>query len=256
MTITIPTVIDWGICKWQWTSEREISKRELKIMLDKNDCKKWIIGFEVGKNGLRHYQVRLVTSNDNFFEWVKAHIPTAHIEKANQGWSDYERKSGRFITSDDTAEIRQVRFGTLRPLQKKILKIVGTQNDRQIDVFLDSVGNHGKSWLTIHLWERGQALVVPRSESSAAKISAFICSAWRGEPFIIIDIPRASKPKPEWYEAIEELKDGLVFDGRYSGRCRNIRGCKLIIFTNVELDLKRLSHDRWRLHGVSNSLSP
>lgn len=238
------------------TIPRTVPKKALKVMLDVNDCKKWTIGFEVGKNGFRHYQVRLVTSNDNFFEWTKTHIPTAHVEKASKGWTDYERKSGCFITSDDTTEIRQVRFGTLRPLQKKILKIVRSQNDREIDVFLDSRGNHGKSWLTVHLWERGRALVVPRSESSAAKISAYICSAYNGEEYIIIDIPRSAKPRPEWYETMEEIKDGLVFDPRYHGQCRNIRGVKLIVFTNLELDKKRLSHDRWRLHGVSNSLSP
>lgn len=126
-----------------------------------------------------------------------------------------------------------------------------SQNDRNIDVFLDPRGNNSKSWLTVHLWERGQCLVIPRSESSAAKISAYICSVWRGEKLIILDIPRASKPKPEWYEAIEEIKDGLVFDPRYNGKCRNIRGTKLIIFTNIELDRKRLSTDRWRLHGIS-----
>lgn len=234
------------------TIPRTVPKRLIWMMIDQNDCKKWTIGFEVGKDGYRHYQIRLNTSNDDFFQWVKNHIPSAHIEKATQEWNDYERKSGNFVCSDDTPQIRQIRFGTLRPLQKKILKTVRNQNDREIDVFLDPSGNHGKSWLAIHLWERGEALIVPRSESSASKISAFICSSWQGQPYIIIDIPRAGKPKPEWYEAIEEIKDGLVFDGRYYGKSRNVRGIKLIIFTNVELDKKRLSHDRWRLHGLNN----
>lgn len=235
---------------WILTIPRNVPKRALKIMLEKNDVKRWIIGFEEGKNGYRHYQVRLVSSNDGFFEWVKNHIPTSHLEKASTERGDYERKSGNFITSDDTTQIRQVRFGALRPVQKKILKTVRNQNDREIDVFLDPAGNHGKSWLAVHLWEHGRALIVPRSESSAAKISAYVCSAYRGEEYIIIDIPRSAKPRPEWYETMEEIKDGLVFDPRYHGQCRNIRGSKLIVFTNIELDKKRLSHDRWRLHGV------
>lgn len=233
------------------TVPRTVPKRAIKIMLEKNDCKKWTIGFEEGKDGYRHYQIRLASSNRDFFQWVKNNIPTAHIEKATKEWNDYERKSGYFISSDDTDQIRQVRYGALKPLQKKILKIVRNQNDRQIDVFLDPRGNHGKSWLSVHLWELGRALIVPRSESSAAKISAFICSAYKGEQYIIIDIPRSAKPRPEWYETMEEIKDGLVFDPRYRGQCRNIRGVKLIVFTNIELDKKRLSHDRWRLHGLS-----
>ena len=234
------------------TAPRTMPKRVFKIIQEIFDVKEWTIGFEEGKNGYRHYQARLVLSGDDFFEWAKAHIPMCHIEKASTEKGDYERKSGCFVSSCDTVQIRQVRFGTPTELQKKILKTVETQSDREIDVFLDPHGCKGKSWLTVHLFELNKALVVPRSESSASKISAFICSAYRGEKYIIIDIPRAGKPKPEWYEAIEEIKDGLVFDGRYQGRTRNIRGAKIIVFTNIPLDTKKLSADRWRLHGLND----
>lgn len=117
-------------------------------------------------------------------------------------------------------------------------------------------GNHGKTWMTIHLWERGQALVVPRYATTAEKLSAFVCSAYKGEPYIIIDIPRATVPTTALYEAIEELKDGLVFDTRYSGRTRNVRGAKIIIFTNSALDPEKLSADRWRLHGIAKQAIP
>lgn len=232
------------------TVPKNVPKKVLKIMIDKNDCKKWIIAKEIGKNGYEHYQVRLTTSNDAFFEWAKDHIPTAHVEKAETESFEYERKEGKFWTSEDNNEILKVRFGELRPNQRTIMKIIQSQSDRQVDVFLDPSGNHGKSWLTIHLWETGKALVVPRASATAEKLSAFVCSAYNGEPYIIIDIPRATKPTVSLYEAIEELKDGLVFDHRYSGKTRNVRGAKVIVFTNVPLDLKKLSHDRWRVHGV------
>lgn len=233
------------------TVPRTVPKKALKVMIKKNDCKRWIIGFEEGTNGYRHYQIRLVSSNDAFFDWCKAHIPSAHVEKAGTERDDYERKSGDFISSDDTNQIRQIRFGNLRQNQKEIMNIVRNQNDRQIDVFLDPEGNRGKTWLTIHLWERGLALVVPRSVGTARQLSAYICSAYKGQPYIIIDIPRAGKIDNALYETMEEIKDGLVFDERYHAQCRNIRGARLIVFTNKPLDKKALSHDRWRLHGVT-----
>lgn len=173
-----------------------------------------------------------------------------HIEKAQTDDFTYERKEGKFWTSNDTKEILQCRFGKLRKNQRQVLERIKRQSVREIDVYLDTHGNRGKTFLTIHLWETGQALVVPRASTTAEKLSAFICSAYAGEPIIIIDIPRARKPTPELYECMEEVKDGLVFDHRYSGRARNIRGVKMLVFTNHKLDLKQLSDDRWVLHGM------
>lgn len=236
------------------TIPRTVHKRILKIMIEVNDVKKWIIAKETGKGGYEHYQVRIQTSNENFFTWCKENIPQAHIEKASDTW-EYERKEGVYWTSEDTNEIRQCRFGELTPQQKKIMKTIKNQDVRTVDVWLDPKGNHGKSWLTIHLWETEQALVVPRASATAEKLSAFVCSAWKGEPIVIIDLPRASKPTTSLYEAIEEMKDGLVFDHRYQGKTRNIRGTKMIVFTNTPLDLKKLSADRWRLHGIEDPFS-
>lgn len=225
-------------------------------MIQENDCKKWTIGFEVGRNGYRHFQIRLVTSNRNFFEWCEINFPTAHVEEATEESDNYERKTGNFISSEDTPAIRQVRFGILRENQKKILRQIHEDQEkdengiRRVSVFLDPKGCHGKTFLSVYLYERGRALVVPRASTTAEKLSAYICSAYNGEEYIIIDIPRSRKITSELYEAIEEIKDGLVFDHRYSGRCRDIRGVKLIIFTNTQLDTKMLSADRWRLHGV------
>lgn len=94
-------------------------------------------------------------------------------------------------------------------------------------------------------------MVVPRASTTAEKLSAFVCSAYNNEGLIIIDLPRARKPTKELYETIEEVKDGLVFDHRYNGKTRDVRGVKMIVFTNHKLDLNQLSRDRWRLHGVT-----
>lgn len=222
------------------------------------DCHKWIIALEHGKGGLEHWQIRFkVRGCDTkegkmkFFEQWKAMCNEVHIE-FTENWCDYERKEGNFVCSDDSRQVLGLRFGSMRPIQQRIIDIVGTQNDREIDVFLDKKGNHGKTWLSLHLYERGQGLLVPRYCTTAREISNYVCSTYKGERYIIIDIPRASKIRPDLYEALEELKDGAVFDPRYTGRMRNIRGAKVLIFTNNPLDTKKLSADRWRLHGITD----
>lgn len=210
---------------------------------------------EEGKNGYKHWQIRMDTSRKDFFEWIKEIEPWFHIEKAQSEEFTYERKEHRFVCSDDNNEILKVRFAELGDCQqhiwqKQLMKRLKKQSVREIDVVLDPTGNKGKSFATIALWERGEALVVPRTQSTAEKVSGFICSAWRGEKIIIIDIPRSGKPTKSLYETLEEIKDGLVFDWRYSGKTRNIRGTKLVVFTNEPLNLKGLSDDRWVLHGI------
>lgn len=238
------------------TIPRTVPKKVLKIMIAENDCKRWVIGWETGHGGYKHYQVRLETSNAGFFLWCKTNIPSAHIEQSKT-WSDYERKDGYFISSNDTTEIRKVRFGTPEPNQLQVLRDLRTQSVREIDVYLDKRGGRGKTWLSIHLWELGRAILVPRSAISSNRLEGFLVDAYskRWYDIIIVDIPRAAKIPADLYESLEEIKDGLLSDWRYSTRQINIRGCKVLVFTNTELDTKKLSADRWRLHGIGSLLS-
>lgn len=163
-----------------------------------------------------------MASRPEFWEYVHEREPRLNIQKAESDSFDYERKEGRFWCSEDTTEIRQCRFGELggkgREWQNQLMKRLKKQTVREIDVVLDPQGNKGKTFATIALWERGEALVVPRSQSNADKLSAFVCSAYKGEKIIIMDIPRSTKPTKALYETMEEIKDGLVFDPRYSGK--------------------------------------
>lgn len=246
------------------TAPREMMcKKSIKVMLNENDCKRWIVAREQGKNGYKHWQIRIETSNRNFWNelrekgriigytgWFAKNFPGIHCEECTDNWT-YERKEHDFWAHDDTCDIHKIRHGKLSRIQKWIIRELKTQSDREIDVWYDTEGNHGKTWLTLYLYEHGRALVVPRSAVTPEKMSAYVCSAYKGEEFIIIDIPRARRIDKGLYESIEELKDGLVFDTRYTGKARNIRGVKIVIFTNTKLDTKQLSHDRWRLHGIT-----
>lgn len=234
------------------TVPRTVHKKVLKIMIAENDCKRWVIGKEVGSNGYEHWQIRLETSNPGFFLWCKTNIPNAHVEKAGDSWT-YERKEGEFWCSSDTDSIRSVRFGTLNKQQKHWWRTAINQSDREIDVWFDPSGNHGKSWFSVFMWEHGRACLVPRYAMDSRGLVSFVCSYYRENgwrPLIILDIPRAAAIPAGLYETIEQLKDGVISDPRYSAHDINIRGVKVIVFTNKKLDTKKLSQDRWRLHGI------
>nr|QDM14451.1 replication-associated protein [Porcine associated porprismacovirus]QDM14453.1 replication-associated protein [Porcine associated porprismacovirus] len=235
---------------YMMTIPRTVSKRALRIMIDANDCKKWIIGKEKGKNGYEHWQVRIETSNDSFFEWMQEHIPTAHIEKSDNGVDecDYEAKEGQFIRYSDRVPVLIQRYGAFRPNQKRALQALQATNDRQVVVWYDETGNVGKSWFTGALWERGLAYVTPPTIDTVKGLIQWVASCYMDggfRPYVIIDVPRSWKWSEQLYSAIESIKDGLIYDTRYHSRMINIRGVKVLVMTNTMPKLDKLSQDRW-----------
>ncbi|QIN96627.1 MAG: replication-associated protein [Smacoviridae sp.] len=232
------------------TIPQTVPKKLLRIMIENNDCKKWIIGKEEGKNGYKHYQIRLSTSNPEFFDWCKKYVPQAHIEECTDKW-EYERKEGRYWASWDKVETRKERFGEPKGWQRTALKRLRTQNDRQVDVWYDPVGNRGKSWLAGHLFETCGACIVPRDWNNPSEITNYLVHNYNDEPIIVIDIPRETDIPKGFYATVEMIKDGLIGTTKWEGKMRNIRGVKILILTNKMMDLKKLSKDRWRLNGIN-----
>lgn len=220
----------------------QVHKRAWKEFIKKHDIHKWIVAKETGKDGYEHWQVRLDTSAT--FEELKSAFPTAHIEKSTQ-WCNYERKEGNFIQSDDTTDIRRCRFGILRSNQQRIIQHVRRQSDRSITVVFDPRGATGKTWLIRHLFETGRGFYVPPTVQTVQGIIQYVASGYRGEEFILIDIPRSTSWSKGLLEGLEALKDGLVYDTRYHAQMRDIWGVKVLVTTNTMPKLDALSADRW-----------
>lgn len=240
------TIQGWTrYCKFLWD------------FIHRYDCHKWVICHEVGENGYKHTHVGFSLSDgalgpkERVFEFFRVYTPMAHVEfiekeKRYNKYHEYCKKDGFFICSEDTPEIFAVRQGQMRDYQKAMVEMVSSQNVRQIDVWVDPKGNHGKSWLCNHLVERRKAFWCPPYMGSVKDLSQWIASGYNGEGMIIIDIPRSWKWTEDIYAGIEAIKDGLVFDTRYEHHVRNIRGVKLLILCNKAPNEKELSYDRWR----------
>lgn len=231
---------------------------KIKTYIWNHDCHKWVIGAETGKGGYKHWQIRMMLGNDEdtVFASIKDEITEkAHIEKASDTWS-YERKEGMFWAYDDTKEIHQTRFGHPRGWQKWALNALRSQNVRQVDLWYNPNGNEGKSWLVNHLYETGQAWYVPVTEGaeSIIKTVASLTDKFGKRPIICIDIPRTVKWNDGIYTVIETLKDGLIMDPRYTATPMNIRGTRVIVFTNKDVDKAKLSVDRWKCYHLENGM--
>lgn len=222
-----------------WTAA---NKKIIKIFLEEQDIHKWVIGYEIGRGGYKHIHVRLQFGGD--FAVIKRYFNGCHIEEGSDDWK-YEKKDGHFVAWDDTPDVRRCRFGKLRNHQDRILSLLDRQSDREILVWYDRTGGIGKSFFTRWLVERRRAYYVPPTVDNVKQIIQWVCSGYQGEPYIVIDIPRSAKWNQSLYTGIESIKDGIVYDTRYSASMRDIWGVKIIVLTNGIPKLDALSRDRW-----------
>lgn len=221
-----------------------VNKALLKKFILDHDIHKWCIGYETGKTGYEHFQVRIQFGGQ--FDELKRFFDDAHIEEGSDDW-EYEKKGGYFVSNEDTTDVLRCRFGKLRPNQLRILKLLSEQNDRGVLVWIDHTGGVGKSFLTRWLVERRRAYYVPPTIENAKQIIQWVCSGYQGQPFIVIDIPRSAKWSESLYTGIEAIKDGLIYDTRYSAKLRDIWGVKILVLTNSKPRLDALSKDRWTI---------
>lgn len=211
------------------------------------DIKKWVIGAEKTSRGYKHWQIRFswrLGAKEATYALSKYGL-TQHTEEASDVF-DYERKEGRFWQSTDTKEIRKIRFGKMNGWQWFVYGCTLNQNDRQITCWVDEQGNSGKTWLAIHLWETGKAHILLPSGTAKSLVQDVASKyAKQYRPILVIDIPRTWRWTDDICYAIEKIKDGLISDPRYSAMDIDIRGVQVLVLTNKEPDIHKLSKDRW-----------
>lgn len=227
--------------------EWKLHIRDIVRYFYETDVKDWQIGIEKGRSGYEHYQIRFRSCEE--LEKIRQN-PVFYSGKVSRAdnWTNYERKDGRYISSEDTTEIRKVRFGIPNLSQKAVINVINEQSVREIDVWYDPKGNVGKSWLCNHLYETGKGFYCPPTLDTVKGLIQFIANGYRGEEIIVIDIPRSWKWSEQLYTVIESIKDGLIYDSRYHTTVRNIRGVKVLVMCNTEPKLSKLSKDRWRIN--------
>lgn len=228
-----------------------VHKKELKIMMEELDAKKWIIARESGKSGYKHWQCRFSLSGD-LREWNERNGLGWHIEDANDVW-EYEQKDGNYWCSWDTVEALKFRRGRFRKSQMDLIRSVSNQTDRMVTIWIDPDGAWGKTWAFLRGVMEGWVLPVPAEGISPQRLGGWIKSALRpGQRIIWIDIPRGTILDPKIWSVIEQTK-GIAYEWRYQSTWQLTIGMKILVTTNNELPkehLKLLSADRWDIHHI------
>lgn len=148
----------------------------------------------------------------------------------------------------------------LYPWQAELKRVVGTEADvRSVHWYCDKVGNTGKSLMARILEKDGACLMGGGREIDILNgVATFIKSLPEGQDLktVIFDLTRANKEHLEgFWSAVEKIKNGNWYNGKYEGCKISVKPPHVIIFANYWPQLENLSADRWRLHEIVNNVS-
>jgi hypothetical protein len=131
----------------------------------------------------------------------------------------------------------------LKPWQIEICELVKTKPDkRTIHWYWESTGCVGKTTLAKHLALQG-ALVV---SGKASDIKCAIAKMTIKPEIVIFCCPRNSEGYMS-YDALEQVKDGMFFSGKYESEMVLFNNPHVIVFANFKPDEAKLSIDRWKI---------
>lgn len=133
------------------------------------------------------------------------------------------------------------------PWQQNVLDICNSEADgRTINWVYDFKGQNGKSKLVTYILCNMDAI-------SLAGKAENMFHAYDMQKIILVDIPRATKDEYINYGAIEKLKDGVFFSGKYGStmKIRN-KNAHVFVFSNHKPDPTAWTSDRLNLITLSD----
>ena len=245
--------------------------------------KKWVFQEELSDSGYRHYQVRghlykkkTASAAKVFLQPIlEGHVtPTSTTVHENNSFNYCmkadTRVNGPWTDKDPEFEdppplTRQLRTfieqigpdkAGLYSWQKELLGLVQKTDDRQIICVVDDgIGNNGKSIFGEYLEYNRIAYEVPPMTDMQDMMQC--CMGIPGQKCYLVDMPRAMKKEKlaGFYSGLEALKNGVMYDKRFSFKKRRIDRPQIVVFTNSFPDRRLLSPDRWKIyHMVDRAL--
>lgn len=243
-------------------------------MFDKH-AKEYIFEEEVGENGTPHLQGAVQFKSRVRFTFVVKLFPDwgMHWEKCKRSWKtnvqyctkdgDWSKIHGNIAAayrySPGEKAVLDMFYADVqwKPWQQRIIDIVdGPKDPRKIWWFWEETGNVGKTYLA-----RWLAINYRCQIGNGKKADVFngIAKAMEANPkawpqLILLDIPRSMLEYIN-YGAIEEMKNGFLYSGKYEGAQLIFPPPHVVVFSNEAPDKGKLSADRWRVrHLVVNRM--
>lgn len=230
------------------------SEYEDTIKVCSSNSSKYIVGKEVGESGTPHLQ--------GYIEFEKKIRPKSlfnnkiHWEASKGSREDnlkYCSKDNNYICIGlrITIPIRCLKIVQFYPWQLELYNLAITvPDDRSIFWIWDESGNKGKSAFAKYMCINHDALCVDGKANDIFNgIANFKEDKGYYPEIVIVDCPRHNIGYMN-YGAIEKVKNGLVFSGKYESKQMIFNSPHVIIFANSEPEIEKYSADRWIIKKI------
>lgn len=231
-----------------WNNYTQIDIPPFTIILD-NECEWYLFQEETGENGTPHLQGTICLKKKQRLSALKKWVASIHWEptKAIKASLLYSSKiatrSGKVYAKNIDIP-PEIKVQQPRGWQLEVMEIIQNEpDDRTIHWFWERNGNVGKTSLCKFLVVKHNALMLTGKSND-------MYHAINNNPtkrqLILVDVPRSSQDYIN-YGAIEQIKNGLVFSGKYDS-CQLVFNCPhIIVFANEPPNYAKLSKDRWHI---------
>lgn len=142
-----------------------------------------------------------------------------------------------------------------RPWQQDLYEELKQKpDDRRILWYFDPAGGSGKTLFTKHMGKYKGAFVSTKANvyHVATSIDEFIKKNGNSILIVIFNFTRQQECH-NVYQALEELKDGLVTSEKYKGKTTFFDSPHVVVFANYMPEIKHLTIDRWDIRTIQNN---
>lgn len=235
-------------------------------------CNKYVFQKEKGDTGYLHWQGRMnlikprrYNTLKGLWEFPGKFSPTSNPEYQKASFSYVmkadTRVEGPFTDQDFkerppmTRQLTEFMKCEMREWQKQIIEMCKEEEDRTIKLIYDDVGNTGKSIMCEYLRYHDLATTIPPMTSMEDIMACVMCKPVA--KCYLIDMPRGMKKDhlAQFYSGLECIKNGYVYDKRYSYREKQFDRPQVIVFTNCLPNKSLLSLDRWECWAMMGTYS-
>ena len=218
-------------------------------------CKKYIFQEEEGKEGTKHLQgsisLKIKARLTELKKWdSRIHWEcTKNVKAADAYCCKEETRAGRIFTHEKKrAFIRtKSKFDGMEPREEIMEVITQEPDNRTLHWFWSKEGAVGKTTTAAYLEHNYEGVYVVNGKAADMK-NQVISQLKEGNDLdiVIITVPRTAENYVS-YAAMEEIKDALIYSGKYEGGSANIEHPHVMILANFPPNESACSVDRWNV---------